>query len=146
MKTTDKPIVVSQDFNASINTVWKAITEPSKMQLWFFENMPDFKAEVGFKTLFKVYSGKRTFTHLWEIVEVIPQQKIVYSWKYLEYAGTAFISFELIKNNTQTILTVTNTVLEDFTEKIPEFKSESCLDGWQYFIQKRLKNFLQTKL
>lgn len=144
MKTTDRPIVVSQAFNASIDTVWNAITELRQMQQWFFENIPDFKAEVGFKTQFNVTSEDRNFLHLWEIAAVIPKQKIVYLWKYEEYPGSAFVTFDLTKNNTETILTVTNTVLEDFPQDILEFKPESCLGGWEYFIKSRLKDYLNN--
>ncbi len=30
-----------------------------------------------------------------------------------------------------------------FFENIPEFKRESCIEGWTYFIKKRLKEFLE---
>ena len=146
MKTTDKPIVVSQTFNASIDTVWNAITELHQMQQWFFENIPDFKAEVGFKTQFNVASEERNFLHLWEIAAVIPEQKIVYLWKYEEYTGSTLVTFDLTKNNNQTKLTVTNMVLEDFPQDIPEFKPESCLGGWEYFIKNRLKDYLNKSL
>jgi len=146
MKVTDKPIVVSQTFNASIDTVWNAITELHQMQQWFFEVIPDFKPEVGFKTLFNVTSEERNFLHLWEIAAVIPKQKIVYLWKYKEYPGSTLVSFDLTKNNNQTKLTVTNMVLEDFPQDIPEFKPESCLGGWEYFIKNRLKDYLNNHL
>ena len=146
MKVTDKPIVVSQTFNASINTIWNAITELHQLQQWFFEVIPDFKPKVGFKTQFNVASEERNFLHLWEIAAVIPEQKIVYLWKYEGYAGSAFVTFDLTKNNNQTILTVTNTVLEDFPQDIPEFKPESCLGGWEYFIKNRLKDYLNNRL
>jgi len=144
MKATDQPIVVSQVFNSSVDNVWKAITELHQMRQWFFENIPEFKAEVSFKTQFNVASEERNFLHLWEILEVTPQQQIVYSWKYKEYKGAALVSFELTKTDSRTLLTLTNKVLEDFPENIPEFKTESCVAGWEYFIKNRLKTYLQS--
>ena len=35
-------------------------------------------------------------------------------------------------------------IIEDFPEDIPEFSRESCNKGWEYFIQNRLKVFLDS--
>jgi hypothetical protein len=42
-----------------------------------------------------------------------------------------------------TKLRLTAQVLEDFPEDIPEFKRESGVEGWTYFIKKSLKEFLE---
>ena len=54
MKTSDRPVVVSEYFNASALTIWKAITELDQMTQWFFTNIPSFKPEEGFTTEFIV--------------------------------------------------------------------------------------------
>lgn len=143
MKTTEAPVVVTQTFKKSIDTVWKAITEVDQMQQWFFDNIPDFKAEVGFQTQFNVKAPSRDFMHLWTITEVIPKQKLVYNWKYEGLAGDSFVSFEVIENNNETQLTITATVVEDFSDDIPEFTRESCIGGWTYFIKEQLFRYLQ---
>ena len=79
--TSSPPIVVEQAFHVSQETVWKAITEQAQMIKWFFDNIPEFKPEVGFKTQFPVKAGERTFHHLWTITEAIPLQKVVYDWR-----------------------------------------------------------------
>ena len=61
----------------SIDSVWEAITKPELMKLWYFEDMPDFKAEVGFTTRFEMKSGGRTFTATWVVTKVIAKQIIV---------------------------------------------------------------------
>jgi len=33
-------------------------------------------------------------------------------------------------------------ISESFPLDIPEFKRESCVEGWTYFIKKRLKEYL----
>ena len=136
------PVIVEQEFNVSLETLWTVITEPEQMRQWFFENIPDFKAVVGFKTQFTVQSEERKFLHLWEIIEVQPQQKIVYSWKYGGYAGDAAVTFALSGKNDRSQLTVSHVVLKEFPQEIPEFRRGNCLGGWQYFIQKRLPDFL----
>jgi hypothetical protein len=42
-----------------------------------------------------------------------------------------------------TKLTLTARVVEDFDDSIPEFKRESCVAGWNYFIKERLSDYLE---
>ncbi len=139
-----EPIIVEQYFKKDINVVWKAITELDQMTKWFFENIPDFKPEVGFKTQFNVQSAERNFFHLWEIIKVDPGKKIVYDWRYQEYPGIGKVTFELAEKDDQTVLKLTNEGLESFPDDIPEFTRESCVGGWNYFIKERLKTYLET--
>lgn len=142
MKKTDPPIVVKQIFYSPIEIVWEAITELEKMHQWYFENIPSFKPEVGFKTQFNIQSGERNFLHKWLVLEVIPNKLIKYNWKYEAYPGDSNVTFELFDENDYTKLILTVDILEDFPEDIPEFKRESCIGGWEYFIKDRLKNYL----
>lgn len=144
MNINEKPVIVEQSFNCPIETVWKSITEIDLMRKWYFENLPEFEAKVGFKTRFNVTNEGRNFLHLWEITEVAPQQKIAYSWKFKEYPGEGLVVFELYEHNNLTTLKLTNSVIKDFPDDIPEFARESCLGGWQYFIQNRLKEYLEN--
>ena len=144
MKATDPPIVVEQTFNASIETIWKAITEHDQMIQWFFDNIPSFKPEVGFTTQFDVEAGGRNFIHAWKLTEVIPKKKIVYNWKFSNYPGDGYVAFELLEQpDGQNTLRFTNTIVEDFPEGIPELTRESCIAGWEYFIQNSLKAYLE---
>ena len=143
MRKSDDPVVVEQSFNRSIESVWKAITEVDQMRKWFFENIPSFKPEVGFETQFNVQSQDRNFLHLWKLTEVVPLRLIKYNWKYEGYPGDSYVVFELFTENNLTKLRLTTQVLEDFPDDIPEFKRESCIEGWTYFIKKKLKEFLE---
>lgn len=113
------------------------------MKNWYFHNIPDFKPEVGFKTQFNVRSGERNFLHKWNVVEVVENEKIVYNWQYEEYDGSGDVSFELFEVNGFVRLEVKVVVLEDFPDNIPEFKRESCMGGWNYFIKESLNNYLK---
>ena len=143
MQIDDKPVIVEQTFKTSIETVWRAITEIDQMHQWFFDNIPAFKPEVGFETQFDVQSQGRIFRHLWKITEVIPNNKITYNWKYKGYPGDSFVRFELFKENNLTKIKLTTKIIESFPDEIPEFKRESCQTGWEYFIQKSLKEYLK---
>ena len=142
MKVNEPAVKVEQRFELPIETVWKAITNVHEMRLWFFDNIPAFEAEVGFKTKFTVTSEERTFPHLWEVTEVVPLHKIVYNWKYEGYQGDSFVIFQLNQIENQTLLTLMTKVVEDFQDEIPEFKRENCLAGWNYFIKTSLVNYL----
>ena len=140
-----KDVIVKQNFEASTEVLWKAITEHHQMILWFFENIPEFEARVGFKTQFLIENEGRKFTHLWEIMEVRPNQKIVYNWKYDEYEGEGLVFFELVENEKGSSLLLTNKWIGEFPQDIPELSRESCLGGWEYFINGRLKEYLSNR-
>jgi len=57
MKRADPPIIVKNTYSASIEKVWSAITNVEQMTQWFFNNIPDFRPEIGFATQFV---GKRS--------------------------------------------------------------------------------------
>ncbi len=145
MKRNDPPIIVEETYKAKIEEVWDSITDVNKMRLWYFENLPSFKAEVGFETKFDVQNESRTFPHLWKVTEVVPGKKLTYNWKFEGYAGDSFVVFELFEEGIKTKLRLTVNILEDFPENVPEFKRESCISGWTYFINKRLKEYLEKE-
>lgn len=142
MKTTEAPVIVEQTFNQPLDVVWEAITKHDQMVQWYFDNIPDFKAEVGFTTQFNVKAPSRDFLHIWKVTKVIPQQNITYNWTFKDCSGSADTIFQLFEENNNTLLQLTNVVIEDFDDSIPEFKRESCQAGWDYFIKERLYNFL----
>jgi len=143
MTTKETPVMVEETFQYGTKDLWEAITNIDKMKLWYFENIPDFKPVVGFKTEFNVTSEDRNFLHQWEITEVQPLKKITYKWHFKNYQGDALVHFELFSKNKVTLLRVTNKVIADFSDDIPEFKRESCLGGWNYFIKEQLKNYIE---
>lgn len=144
MKICDEPIIVEQIFNASIESLWEAITNIELMRKWYFDNITDFKPQIGFKTKFNVESGVRNFIHIWEVTEVQFHKLIKYTWEFEKYSGKSSTTFELSKQNNLTKLKLTVDIIENFEENIPEFKRESCIGGWQYFINNRLNNFLSS--
>lgn len=141
MSSQNKPIIVEETFDVSVETVWDVITDIDHMRQWFFDNIPAFKPVVGFETQFDVQSGNRNFKHLWKLIEVESQKNIVYQWRYAEYPGEGIVSFELSEAGRQTRLIITSTGMSSFPQDIPEFSRESCLGGWTYFIGK-LKDYL----
>lgn len=140
---SSRSVTVSQHLNIPADKFWKVITQPQHMRSWFFDNIPDFKPEKGFETNFMVDAGERKFLHLWKLLEVVPERKIVYDWRYEGYAGVAKVTFELFPVGEQTKLTVTHKIIKEFPQDIPEFSRKSCQQGWDYFIKNSLVRYLQ---
>ena len=110
-----------------------------------FRNIESFIPEVGFGTKFIVEIEDRKFTHLWKLTEVIPFQKITYNWKYEEYPGDSFVTFDITAMKNLAKLRVSCEVVESFPDNIPEFAQESTVQGWNYIIRKNLKEYLDSK-
>ena len=145
MKKADPPIAIEETFETPIENVWKAITESNQMQQWFFQQIDSFKAEVGFSSSFLVEANGRKFTHLWDVVSVKTSDQIKYRWRYKEYQGDSYVTFKLqAKDLSKTKLTLIAEVEKDFPSDVPEFKRESCISGWNYFIKESLKNYLNS--
>jgi len=143
MLKSEPPIVVEQPLSASVEVIWAALTEPDQMRQWFFEVMPDFKAEVGFETKFDLSNEGRDFPHIWKVVEVVPNEKLVVNWTFGGYEGSSNVHFEIVPAEEANVVRLTTEVLEDFLQDIPEFKRESGVGGWEYFINGQLKTFLE---
>lgn len=137
----EQNIIVVENFQANVQTLWLAITDLEQMHQWFFKNISDFSPEVGFKTEFTLSSGERDFLHQWEIVEVTPPYKIVCKWQYGGYDGISYVTFLLEDEDDKTKLTVTHEGMENFPDEVPEFRKESCKAGWTYFIKDRLSQY-----
>ncbi|WP_340114346.1 SRPBCC family protein [Maribellus mangrovi] len=139
-----EPVIIRESFAASDEKVWAVLTVLEEMKQWYFDNIDAFRAEVGARSKFEVVSRDRIFTHLWEVEEAIPGKKLVVNWKYAEYPGDSIVIFELEEKSGHTELILTMKVLEDFPDDIPEFKRESCVGGWEFFIRERLKSYLEN--
>ncbi len=135
--------MVEQIFDTSIKNVWDSITIVNKMKKWFFKQITSFEPKVGFETSFIVKVDDRIFPHLWKLTEVVQMKKIVYDWRYDGYEGRVNVVFELFENDNKTLLRLTNSVVEDFSDNVPEFKRKSGLEGWKFFIQNSLKQYLK---
>ena len=136
------PIVLEETYNAPISVVWKAITDKDQMRQWFFEPMTSFQPEVGFETEFDVQCEGQNYPHHWKVVEVAPETRIAYDWRYGGYPGNSFVTWELSETSNGTKLKVTHKGHETFPGDNPIFSRESGEAGWGYFLHESLKSFL----
>ena len=136
-------IIVERTFKASTSVVWKALTDKDEMKKWYFD-LKEFKAEKGF--VFQFVSGppnETQYTHICEITEVVPEKKLIYSWRYEGYEGISIVTFELRALGNETIVTLTHKGIESFP-KHPHFAPGNFKDGWNHIINTSLKEHLES--
>ena len=139
------PIIVERTFTIPVSKVWKAITDKDEMKAWYFD-LVEFKAEEGFRFEFTGGpSPEKQYQHLCEVIEVIPNQKLVYSWRYEGHAGNSFVSFELFETGDQTLLRLSHSGIESFPEDNPDLAVGNFIKGWNDIVHKNLKGYLEGK-
>ncbi len=137
-------VVVEKLFDATTENVWRAITDKNEMKKWYFD-LEDFKAEPGFK--FQFTGGPDNgiqYKHLCEVTEVIPLNKLTYSWSYEGYSGVSYVTFELINKGQQTLLRLTHTGIDTFRPLNKDFILNNFREGWDGFINISLKTYLAS--
>lgn len=138
-----EPVVVARTFNASIETVWKALTNPEEIKRWSFE-MKEFKPEVGFEFRFDAEKDGVKYIRRCRVTEAIRGKKLAYSWRYEGYEGNSLVTIELFADRDKTGLKLTHEGLEAFLpEKNPDFARGNFVKGWTQIIGSSLKEFVE---
>src|SRR6185503_4778121 len=104
-KTNDvaEAIIVERTFDAPIARVWKALTDVDQMREWYFD-LKEFKPEPGFEFEFIVEHEGMKYHHLCRVTEVVPQERIAYTWRYKDEPGDSLVTFELAADGDKTKL------------------------------------------
>lgn len=141
--TETEPLVFEKTYDAPVETVWKAITDKEQMKKWYFD-MPAFKPEPG--TAFEFTAGAKDgkkYRHLCRVVDVIPEKKISYTWRYDGYEGNSLVVFELTPLGGKTMLRLTHSGLDSFPSSNPDLAKTNFNQGWTSILNASLKNFLE---
>ena len=136
-------VVVELAFDAPVMRVWKALTDVNEMRQWYFD-LKEFKPEVGFEFEFVVEHEGTTYHHLCRVTEVIPQQKIAYTWRYKAEPGDSLVTLELFDEGKKTRVKLTHTGIETFP-KTPAYARKNFEAGWTAIIGSELKQFVEKK-
>ena len=140
-----EPIVIERTYNATVATVWKAITDNNEMKKWYFD-IAAFKPEPGFEFQF-TGQGKEgeKYVHLCKVIEVVKEKKLTYSWRYDGFEGNSLVTFELCAQGNGTKLILTHTGLETFPATANNaFAKENFIEGWTYITGTSLKQFVEN--
>ncbi|MEP7144767.1 MAG: SRPBCC domain-containing protein [Ferruginibacter sp.] len=140
-----EPFVLERSFLAPADQLWQALTDKDKMKQWYFD-LEKFIPEVGFEFQFYGEKDEKKYLHLCKITEVIPGEKLAYTWRYKDYPGESVVSFELFPEGDTTRLKLTHQGLDSFPAGNPDFAKESFEAGWNYIIGTSLKNFVENSL
>ena len=138
-----QPIIVEQEYNASPAKVWAALADADEMRKWYFD-LAEFRPEVGFN--FQFTGGPADgvqYLHLCEVTEVVPENKLTYSWRYDGYEGNSFVTFELFGEGDKTRLKLTHMGVESFPQENPDFAAGNFEKGWDDIIHKNLKEYVE---
>jgi uncharacterized protein YndB with AHSA1/START domain len=144
MKTnenTAEAIIVERTFNAPIARVWKALTDVDQLREWYFD-LKEFKPEVDFEFEFLVEHDGTKYHHLCGIVEVVPQKKITYTWRYKGEPGESLVTIELTPVGDRTRLKLTHSGIETFP-KTQAYVRGNFEQGWTTIIGSQLKQFVE---
>ena len=137
-------VKISVKVNAPLDKVWNAITNKEQMKNWYFDG-PDFEPKIG--NNFSFYGGyeNEEYHHFCEIVDLIPNEKLKYSWTYPEISKEkTLVKWELKPENEGTIVTLTHKGLEAFEHLGENFKIHSFRKGWEDIVGKSLKEFVEN--
>lgn len=139
-----KPLVMERTYNAPVEKVWQALTDPDKMRKWYFE-IDSFKPAVGYEFSFTAQCDAEDgdYLHLCKVTEVEPGRKVTYSWRYDGYEGISYVTFELFPENNNTLLVLTHKGLETFPA-LKLFARESFTEGWTEILGTQLKEFVEN--
>jgi uncharacterized protein YndB with AHSA1/START domain len=135
-------LVIERTFNAPVAKVWQALTNKDAMKQWFFE-LEEFKAEVDFEFRFTVEHEGFTYPHHCKVLEVVPQKKMVHTWRYEGYEGNSNVTWELFAEGDQTRLKLTHEILQSFP-KTQAFARSNFEAGWTHIVGSSLKEFVEN--
>jgi uncharacterized protein YndB with AHSA1/START domain len=85
-----------------------------------------------------------TWVHLCKVTDVIPRQKLAYTWRYEGQPGDTLVTMELFSEGDRTRLKLTHSGLESLPA-IPAFARENFVAGWTELIGSLLKNYAELR-
>ncbi len=139
-------VVVERTFDAPMEKAWDAISNNDSLKQWYFE-LPEFRPEVGFE--FEFHGGppgKEPYHHKCKIIEVIPEKKLAYTWRYEGWKGISTVTFELFAEGKQTKLRLIHSGLDSFAfNNNPDLDAHNFVAGWSDILGRSLKEFVETR-
>lgn len=144
MNTMSIPIIVQYKIKAPVEKVWKALTDKSEMKSWYFD-IPDFELEIGNVFNFYEPGDEKKYHHQGEILEIIPNKKLKYTWSYPELStGITTVTWELKEQSEETNVTLIHDDIDNLEELGSNFSREAFADGWNGILKQSLKPYLEN--
>ena len=136
-------VVIKQRVNAPIDKVWSALTDNAQMKNWYFD-IADFNTDLHAEFSFYESGGENKYQHHGQILEVIPQEKLKYTWSYPEFSkDKTIVKWNLQDEGDKTLVILTHKGLENFEHLGEEFSKDSFDKAWTKIVSINLKNFIE---
>jgi uncharacterized protein YndB with AHSA1/START domain len=134
MKPIEKKVVI----NAPLAEVWKALTDPAKIEQWMM--MPNnFKPEVNHEFNFHGEMNGNKIPFTCKVLEIEKNKKLVYSWSAPFFEGNTTVSIILNGNSNGTELVL---IHSGFAENQKEVQENHSL-GWDERFVAKLKEVVE---
>jgi len=127
----NEPLVIERTYDAPVEKIWAALTDPAKMKQWYFD-VPGFKPETGNIFTFEAGSKTQQYLHECRVTKAVPNEIIAYTWRYPAVEGISEVSFELFSEGEKTRLVLTHSGLETFPQT-GAYARENFVGGWTQF-------------
>ncbi len=137
-----EPLVVERTFDAPVALVWRAMTQVGDIRRWYFD-LKEFKPELGFEFAFVVEHQGTSYDHRCKVVEMIPQKKLAYTWRYEGQPGDSLVTIELFPEGKKTRVKLTHEGLETFPQT-PAYARTNFERGWTSIVGESLKDFVEN--
>lgn len=128
----NEPLMIERTYDAPVDKVWAALTDPEKMKQWYFD-IPEFKPEMGAEFSFIAGTKDCQYHHVCKVTRSEENKVIAYTWGYPDIKGNSEVSFELFPEGNKTRLVLTHVGLETFPQEDGKFARESFNGGWTHF-------------
>ncbi|MDG3583819.1 SRPBCC family protein [Galbibacter pacificus] len=140
----DQTIIVETIVNATVKSVWEALTVPEKMKNWYF-TVNNF--ELRERNEFYFYEPNGTnFKHVCRIIDIVPEKRIRYSWSYPEYSnGVSIVSWQLAAQDGKTLVRLKHSGIENFMDAGSDLSRENFVAGWEEIVKKSLPGYLANQ-
>ncbi|BAP32227.1 uncharacterized protein CHSO_3190 [Chryseobacterium sp. StRB126] len=137
------PITIQYKINVPAEKVWKVLTDKSEMKSWYFD-IQDFELAVGKVFNFYEPGGENKYHHQGEILEIIPNQTLKYSWYYPDFSDQkTTVTWELQSEGDGTLVMLTHEDIENFKDLGEGFSKENFTGGWNSILGQSLKEYLE---
>ena len=134
----ETPFELEQVYDASLEKVWRALTDEDQMRVWYFPQLRKFRPVAGFEFVFS--NDGSPYQKEWRVTKVKEGRMFAHSWRYKGYPGSSEVTFELFKEADKTRLKLTHTGLASFPDD-PHFARKRFEDGWKQILGSNLKDY-----
>ncbi|KQT18432.1 ATPase [Chryseobacterium sp. Leaf404] len=138
------PIEIKTNIKVSAAKVWQALTDKNEIKAWYFD-IQNFQPFVG--TVFDFYEPEdhKKYRHRSEVLEVIPEKKLSFTWTYPDFStAVSTVTWEIDElENGETSVKVIHSETEKFGDLGYNFSRKSFAEGWRGILNHSLKPFLE---